>query len=141
MDLADPQQTHGYTYANNNPVSLTDPSGYRPDDCMSYNCELTSDGWQFGDSVNKGDADEKSKTYAQEDAWQVKTRTNRGCVSGSSRGDSTRSGTSRSSRSVTPWTGCATPTRRPAGRQPARRRPVPGTTTPRRAASISSGSS
>ncbi|MFE7215967.1 polymorphic toxin-type HINT domain-containing protein [Streptomyces sp. NPDC057611] len=31
MDLNDPQQVHGYSYSNNNPVSLTDPSGTRPD--------------------------------------------------------------------------------------------------------------
>ncbi|MCX4964401.1 polymorphic toxin-type HINT domain-containing protein [Streptomyces sp. NBC_00654] len=31
LDLADPQQAHGYTYANNNPVSFSDPSGLRPD--------------------------------------------------------------------------------------------------------------
>ncbi|WP_107501039.1 RHS repeat-associated core domain-containing protein, partial [Streptomyces thermovulgaris] len=31
MDLADPQQMHGYTYANNNPVTLSDPTGLRPD--------------------------------------------------------------------------------------------------------------
>ncbi|MET9795758.1 polymorphic toxin-type HINT domain-containing protein [Nocardiopsis alba] len=27
MDVADPQQMHGYTYANSNPVSFTDPDG------------------------------------------------------------------------------------------------------------------
>ncbi|MEW2608444.1 polymorphic toxin-type HINT domain-containing protein [Streptomyces sp. NPDC047916] len=31
MDLTDSQQIHGYTYANNNPVTLTDPTGTRPD--------------------------------------------------------------------------------------------------------------
>jgi RHS repeat-associated protein len=27
MDLTDPQQIHGYTYANNNPITWTDPTG------------------------------------------------------------------------------------------------------------------
>ncbi len=27
LDLADPQQWNGYAYANNNPTSMTDPSG------------------------------------------------------------------------------------------------------------------
>ncbi|GAA3737275.1 RHS repeat-associated core domain-containing protein [Salinactinospora qingdaonensis] len=27
MDLSDPQQMHGYAYANNNPISFTDPNG------------------------------------------------------------------------------------------------------------------
>ncbi|MEU2476042.1 polymorphic toxin-type HINT domain-containing protein [Streptomyces sp. NPDC047726] len=31
MDLTDSQQIHGYTYANNNPTTLTDPTGTRPD--------------------------------------------------------------------------------------------------------------
>ncbi|WP_079189073.1 RHS repeat domain-containing protein [Streptomyces kebangsaanensis] len=31
MDLADPQQMHGYVYANNNPATLSDPTGLRPD--------------------------------------------------------------------------------------------------------------
>ncbi|WP_291407348.1 RHS repeat-associated core domain-containing protein [Actinophytocola sp.] len=30
MDLADPQQMHGYTYANNNPATFTDPDGLYP---------------------------------------------------------------------------------------------------------------
>ncbi|MFC0599262.1 RHS repeat domain-containing protein [Streptomyces palmae] len=30
MDLADPQQMHGYVYANNNPATLADPGGLRP---------------------------------------------------------------------------------------------------------------
>ncbi|MGY4739514.1 polymorphic toxin-type HINT domain-containing protein [Streptomyces sp. ATMOS53] len=29
MDLTDPQQAHGYTYASNNPVALSDPSGLK----------------------------------------------------------------------------------------------------------------
>ncbi|MGW9384049.1 RHS repeat-associated core domain-containing protein [Streptomyces globisporus] len=31
MDLSDPQQMHGYTYANSNPATLADPTGLRPD--------------------------------------------------------------------------------------------------------------
>ncbi|PJE97183.1 sugar-binding protein [Streptomyces carminius] len=31
MDLADPQQMHGYSYANNNPLTWSDPTGLRPD--------------------------------------------------------------------------------------------------------------
>ncbi|MFI7545222.1 polymorphic toxin-type HINT domain-containing protein [Actinoplanes sp. NPDC049599] len=31
QDLMDPQQWNGYSYANNNPITLSDPSGLRPD--------------------------------------------------------------------------------------------------------------
>ncbi|MBB1254030.1 RHS repeat-associated core domain-containing protein [Streptomyces sp. OF3] len=34
MDLTDPQQIHGYTYSNNNPVTLSDPTGLIPADCI-----------------------------------------------------------------------------------------------------------
>ncbi|WTW93485.1 hypothetical protein OG216_08910 [Streptomycetaceae bacterium NBC_01309] len=40
MDLADPQQMHGYSYANGNPVTKSDPTGMAPDDCDAngYTC-------------------------------------------------------------------------------------------------------
>ncbi|MFD1322244.1 polymorphic toxin-type HINT domain-containing protein [Micromonospora sonneratiae] len=41
IDLSDPQQWNGYSYANNNPGTLTDPSGLAPcergEDCSGYN--------------------------------------------------------------------------------------------------------
>ncbi|MGW2843260.1 RHS repeat-associated core domain-containing protein [Streptomyces sp. NPDC001493] len=42
LDLTDPQQMNGYTYANNDPATLSDPSGLRPDGPVggaSYNDE------------------------------------------------------------------------------------------------------
>jgi RHS repeat-associated protein len=38
MDLADPQQMQGYVYANNNPVSFTDPTGLKAFKCSSSEC-------------------------------------------------------------------------------------------------------
>ncbi|MFC7617335.1 RHS repeat domain-containing protein [Actinokineospora soli] len=35
MDLKDPQQMHGYAYANNSPVTLSDPTGLRPDNSFA----------------------------------------------------------------------------------------------------------
>ncbi|WP_436776508.1 polymorphic toxin-type HINT domain-containing protein [Yinghuangia sp. YIM S09857] len=32
MDLSDPQQINGYSYGNNNPTTLSDPTGLRPND-------------------------------------------------------------------------------------------------------------
>ncbi|NES16770.1 RHS repeat protein [Micromonospora sp. PPF5-17] len=49
MDLTDPQQMHGYTYAHGNPVAYADPSGLIEcgnDDC-SMNSRPTSDGGEI----------------------------------------------------------------------------------------------
>ncbi|MFE4175920.1 polymorphic toxin-type HINT domain-containing protein [Streptomyces sp. NPDC056909] len=37
MDLTDPQQIHGYTYGNNNPLTFSDPSGLFCDGCSANN--------------------------------------------------------------------------------------------------------
>ncbi|MCF0092487.1 tRNA(Glu)-specific nuclease WapA [Micromonospora sp. MH99] len=38
QDLTDPQQWNGYSYANNSPVTMSDPDGLIPADCMEYDC-------------------------------------------------------------------------------------------------------
>lgn len=62
LDLTDSQQIHGYTYANNNPVTLTDPTGTRPDGACggsSSQCNgetetwtETEDGWEYDSTEN-----------------------------------------------------------------------------------------
>ncbi|MDK1472402.1 polymorphic toxin-type HINT domain-containing protein [Streptomyces sp. 549] len=41
MDLSDPQQIHGYTYSNNNPVTWSDPTGLAFEECVNgmYVCK------------------------------------------------------------------------------------------------------
>lgn len=51
MDLTDPQQVNGYTYANNTPVSASDPSGLW---CSSCN---GGQGWTRPDGGTAGDPD------------------------------------------------------------------------------------
>ncbi|WP_259275652.1 RHS repeat-associated core domain-containing protein [Micromonospora chalcea] len=46
QDLASPQQWNGYAYANNSPVTMSDPSGLIPDDCSRFDC--------YGYSPTKG---------------------------------------------------------------------------------------
>ncbi|WP_018530965.1 MULTISPECIES: polymorphic toxin-type HINT domain-containing protein [unclassified Streptomyces] len=46
VDYTDPQQINGYAYSNNNPVTLSDPDGLKPDDCISVGvqCNLNDKG-------------------------------------------------------------------------------------------------
>lgn len=53
MDLSDPQQIHGYSYANNNPATLSDPTGLKPDDCLHITCRSTpGGGWEVTNPTN-----------------------------------------------------------------------------------------
>ncbi|MFJ9426662.1 polymorphic toxin-type HINT domain-containing protein [Streptomyces sp. NPDC101249] len=52
MDLTDPQQINGYTYANNNPVSLSDPSGLRPVTLCDRGCTNGNDSYRDWMSLN-----------------------------------------------------------------------------------------
>ena len=38
QDLGDPQQWNGYAYANNSPISMSDPTGMIPADCREFDC-------------------------------------------------------------------------------------------------------
>ncbi|WBC15102.1 sugar-binding protein [Micromonospora sp. WMMA1998] len=38
LDVGRPQQWNGYSYANNTPVSYSDPTGLIPDDCKYFDC-------------------------------------------------------------------------------------------------------
>ncbi|MER7541243.1 polymorphic toxin-type HINT domain-containing protein [Streptomyces sp. NPDC097704] len=53
IDIADPLQMNGYTYANGNPVSKSDPTGLRPDGlCGGNSSTCKPDGSTSGMSVN-----------------------------------------------------------------------------------------
>ncbi|MFJ4460600.1 RHS repeat-associated core domain-containing protein [Streptomyces sp. NPDC088928] len=57
LDLADPQQMNGYTYSNNNPATLSDPSGLRPDGPAggaSYNDEQDKYGNYYANTGGSG---------------------------------------------------------------------------------------
>ncbi|MGI5186856.1 RHS repeat-associated core domain-containing protein [Promicromonospora sp. CA-289599] len=58
MDLTDPQQIHGYSYSNNNPVTLSDPTGLCPGGGVMLDgafCDF-GDGWQQVDGIDTGGA-------------------------------------------------------------------------------------
>ncbi|SCG67098.1 RHS repeat-associated core domain-containing protein [Micromonospora halophytica] len=44
MDRADPQQWNGYAYANNSPVTSSDPSGLIELDCLDHDCAAVDNG-------------------------------------------------------------------------------------------------
>ncbi|MEW1700908.1 polymorphic toxin-type HINT domain-containing protein [Streptomyces sp. NPDC091278] len=46
IDFTDPLQMNGYNYANNSPISLSDPTGLAPDDCAGHgvSCAPNTDG-------------------------------------------------------------------------------------------------
>ncbi|SDN04401.1 HYD1 signature containing ADP-ribosyltransferase family protein [Allokutzneria albata] len=48
MDLTDPQQMHGYAYANNSPITLSDPTGLLAQMCIDDRCEHTVTGTPDG---------------------------------------------------------------------------------------------
>lgn len=58
MDLTDPQQSNGYTYSNNNPVSLSDPTGLRPDGVCGGNSS-----WCRSDNVRNDVAQHHNESW------------------------------------------------------------------------------
>ncbi|WP_265738137.1 RHS repeat-associated core domain-containing protein [Actinacidiphila epipremni] len=48
LSPTDPQSLNAYSYADNSPVTLSDPSGNQPDDCIYYTCKRVGNTWAFG---------------------------------------------------------------------------------------------
>jgi RHS repeat-associated protein len=65
FDLAHPQTFNGYAYANNNPVTMSDPSGLNAYDqqtpCARYNCGAAN--------VDKSDTATENATNNEENGW------------------------------------------------------------------------
>jgi RHS repeat-associated protein len=68
MDLADPQQMHGYTYANNNPITFSDPTGLRPAGCEEFHMNCATDGPITSDNPVEQAAHDDSKNKAVKQA-------------------------------------------------------------------------
>ncbi|MFP8885819.1 RHS repeat domain-containing protein [Streptomyces mangrovi] len=48
IDYTSPQQINGYAYANNTPVTLSDPTGLAPAECFQdWNCSQGPNGWDI----------------------------------------------------------------------------------------------
>ncbi|MEU7998259.1 polymorphic toxin-type HINT domain-containing protein [Micromonospora sp. NPDC049060] len=61
MDLADPEQWNGYAYANNTPVTSSDPTGLIPDDCAIFDCY----GYNPDDGCPHGCGSTDNKTWGE----------------------------------------------------------------------------
>ncbi|MDU0314110.1 RHS repeat-associated core domain-containing protein [Phycicoccus sp. M110.8] len=67
LDLSDPTQWNAYGYANSNPVTLSDPSGRRPEGSGDYgcsNCAMVGGSWHFGNET-AGSTSVRGGTYHQ----------------------------------------------------------------------------
>lgn len=74
IDFTDPQQINGYAYANNSPVTMSDPTGFKPDECalIGVQCRMKSNGgWESKPTKTYYQLD---KTPVQRKAIQVRSR-------------------------------------------------------------------
>ncbi|WP_051854447.1 polymorphic toxin-type HINT domain-containing protein [Streptomyces sp. NRRL B-1347] len=77
IDFTDPQQINGYAYANNSPVTLSDPTGEKPDDCIyaGVTCRLKDNGgWEVKPTKTYYRYYQLDKTPAQRKAIVARTR-------------------------------------------------------------------
>ncbi len=65
MDLTDPQQWNGYSYANNNPTTLSDPSGLEPGSwCDRWYCGVVNAQSQTSHPMETGHVNGVARTKA-----------------------------------------------------------------------------
>ncbi|MGW0520430.1 polymorphic toxin-type HINT domain-containing protein [Crossiella sp. NPDC003009] len=82
MDLTDPQQMHGYSYANGSPVTFSDPTGLRPDctpTCYDHKTGINHDrvtppGWSRDERIRDENAREARAKGAKKAAKQARDR-------------------------------------------------------------------
>ncbi|GHE45309.1 hypothetical protein GCM10018785_13740 [Streptomyces longispororuber] len=79
IDFMDPQQINGYAYANNSPVTMSDPTGEMPDECklMGVQCwKKNNGGWASKPTPVYRTYYMLDKTPAQRKAVVVRSRAN-----------------------------------------------------------------
>ncbi|MER5301681.1 polymorphic toxin-type HINT domain-containing protein [Streptomyces lasiicapitis] len=77
IDFTDPQQINGYAYANNSPVTMSDPTGFKPDECalIGVQCRLKDNGgWESKPTKTYRTYYQLDKTPAQRKAIQYRSR-------------------------------------------------------------------
>ncbi|MFK3978986.1 RHS repeat-associated core domain-containing protein [Micromonospora sp. NPDC050397] len=84
MDLTDPQQMQGYAYANNNPVSFSDPTGLRPEcgggtgtySCVNPNGSVSSNVELTGEQKKRYDnhLDDIRKRNKCQESWYCRNK-------------------------------------------------------------------
>ncbi|MFC9272312.1 RHS repeat-associated core domain-containing protein [Streptomyces zhihengii] len=69
IDFGNAQQMNGYAYANNSPVTFSDPTGAIPAECWEglITCRMGPNGWEFGDPKPQPSKEEKEVAAAEAD--------------------------------------------------------------------------
>ncbi|MFD9487015.1 RHS repeat-associated core domain-containing protein [Streptomyces sp. NPDC059991] len=69
MNLDDPQSLNGYAYANNSPVTASDPTGLRPEECQTlYRCKPKPGGGViFGEPLKGGSGSDDSEDDSEDE--------------------------------------------------------------------------
>ncbi|MGW7285251.1 RHS repeat-associated core domain-containing protein [Streptomyces sp. NPDC054847] len=67
IDFGNAQQMNGYAYANNSPVTFSDPTGAIPAECWEglITCRMGPNGWEFGDPKPKPSKEEQEVAAAE----------------------------------------------------------------------------
>lgn len=91
IDITDPLQMNGYTYANGSPITKSDPTGLAPDDCGTHgvSCSPNSDGsWNsratsdYGKHHTKKTVSELRENGDADLAWNEESAAADGLVTG-----------------------------------------------------------
>lgn len=73
IDFGNAQQMNGYAYANNSPVTFSDPTGAIPAECWEglITCHMGPNGWEFGDAKPPPSEEEQEVQAAQSNSASV----------------------------------------------------------------------
>ncbi|MFC4018902.1 RHS repeat-associated core domain-containing protein [Micromonospora sp. GCM10011542] len=75
IDSGDSQQWNGYAYANNSPVTSSDPSGLIDEDCLHYDCDAIDNASGGGNSNQfSSDEEERASTGDPERAKELRKK-------------------------------------------------------------------
>lgn len=99
IDIADPEQMHGYAYANNNPLAFTDPDGLKYSSCHGWECAAIANHRRKKKSRSRSSSRSSSSCHG----WECAAIANHRSRTRSSSGGSSSRRRSYSSNSCHGW--------------------------------------